>query len=423
MLIEFTVGNFRSFHKKCTLSLEAQGINEEPKSNVVKIGNYKIVKTAAIYGANSSGKSNLIKAMGAMSSCVLYSVKLNDKDTIKQYEPFLLSTKNENNPTYFEVVFLLDGSRIRYGFEYDSFAIRKEWLFKKDGKTNEKALFLRNKEGIGISIVDFIEGRGYEEKTNDNRLFLSLCAQLGGFTSKKIIEWFQTGFNVISGIDNMIYKTFSCNMIHGNENCRIEAINLFKNLKLGFDSILSSEEERNIPSIMPKELKDILQKQNSGKKEIVIHTIHNRYNNKGERSGIQAFDVNLQESEGTKKLMDLAGPILDTLQRGLILIIDELDAKMHPLISEELIKLFNSTVSNPKNAQLIFSTHDTHLLASRLLRRDQIWFTEKDYVEQTDLYSMMDIVFPDGTKPRKDSNYEKNYINGRYGAIPFVFND
>ena len=115
----------------------------------------------------------------------------------------------------------------------------------------------------------------------------------------------------------------------------------------------------------------------------------------------------------------MSGPIFDTLQRGSVLFVDELDAKMHPLISQQLIM----SETNPRNAQLIFTTHDTNLLSSHLLRRDQIWFTEKDSQEQTDLYSMMDIQFADGTKPRNDSNYEKNYIAGRYGAIPYIIND
>ena len=105
------------------------------------------------------------------------------------------------------------------------------------------------------------------------------------------------------------------------------------------------------------------------------------------------------------------------------LVIDELDAKMHPLISQYIIELFNNPETNPKNAQLIFTTHDTHLLSQKILRRDQIWFTEKDSKERTDLYSLIDIVLPDGTKPRNDANYEKNYIAGRYGAIPYILND
>ena len=139
-------------------------------------------------------------------------------------------------------------------------------------------------------------------------------------------------------------------------------------------------------------------------------------------AGSTIFDID-EESEGTKKLIELSGPIFDTLSNGTVLWIDELDAKMHPLISQHIVELFNNPQTNPLNAQLIFSTHDTHLLSSKLLRRDQIWFTEKDKMEQTDLYNMMEIELPDGSKPRSDSNYEKNYIAGRYGAIPFILND
>lgn len=126
---------------------------------------------------------------------------------------------------------------------------------------------------------------------------------------------------------------------------------------------------------------------------------------------------------GTTKLFNLSGVLFEALKGGYTLVVDEMDASMHPLISQQLIMLFNDPETNPKNAQLIFNTHDTHLLSSGLLRRDQIWFTEKNHSEETDLYNMMDIVFPDGTKPRNDANYEKNHIAGRYGAIPYILNE
>lgn len=151
--------------------------------------------------------------------------------------------------------------------------------------------------------------------------------------------------------------------------------------------------------------------------------MHNQYNRNGKVCGSVKFHFDERESSGTRKLFDLSGPVFDTLFNGSVLIIDELDAKMHPLISQYIISLFNNKETNPKNAQLILTTHDTHLLSQKLLRRDQIWFTEKDDSEQTDLYNLMDIVLPDGTKPRNDSNYEKNYIAGRYGAIPYIVNN
>ena len=122
-------------------------------------------------------------------------------------------------------------------------------------------------------------------------------------------------------------------------------------------------------------------------------------------------------------MIQLSGPIFDTLNRGFVLCVDEIDAKMHPLISQFIVNLFNDPKKNTKNAQLIFTTHDTHLLSSQMLRRDQIWFTEKDATEQTDLYNMMDIELPDGSKPRSDANYKRNYIAGRYGAIPYIINE
>lgn len=421
MLLEFTVGNYRSFNKKCTLSFEAQSITDQPQTNIAKFGKYKVLKTTAIYGANSSGKSNLINAINAMGRTVITSVKLNNDDDL-DFDPFLLSNK-ENEPTYFEVLFLHGTIRYRYGFEYNQKSILNEWLFTKEEKKKEKVLFIRNVEGIGVAESDFPEGVGNEEKTNENRLFLSLCAQLGGTISKTVMEWFHIKINTISGLDNFGYQDFSKKMFHKKIEGFENAHKFFNSLKLGFDHLVTTEEELDIPNDLPVEIKNLINKQNNGKKLIVLHSVHNKYDKRGEISGETIFNVEDQESSGTRKLIDLAGPIFDTLLNGSTLVVDELDAKMHPLISQHIIGLFNDPKTNPKDAQLIFTTHDTHLLSSKMLRRDQIWFTEKDSVEQTDLYSLMDIVLPDGSKPRNDSNYEKNYIAGRYGAIPFIIND
>lgn len=402
MLLEFTVGNFTSFYKKRTLSMMAQSIKEEPESNVVKAHGYNTLRTLAVYGANSSGKSNLLRAIDEMFDLVEGSVKLNDNDKLR-YSPFrLLKDKGVGEPTLFEVIFIKDKTKYRYGFKYNESAIVEEWLFRSLGKTKREAtLFLRDKDGIGVHKTNFPEGKGKEESTNDNRLFLSLCGQLGGQVSKSIVTWFVSGFNVLSGIDSVGYGAFSKDLFYTEDDGCEDAQRFLRNLQLGFENVAARKEDEGI----------------------IIDTIHNKYDTKGNVIGEAHFDLNKYESEGTKKIFDLSGPISDTLSRGATILIDELDAKMHPLISMYIIGLFNSPKTNPKNAQLIFTTHDTNLLSSNLLRRDQIWFTEKDQMEQTDLYCLMDIVFPDGTKPRKDSNYEKNYINGRYGAIPFIAND
>ena len=155
---------------------------------------------------------------------------------------------------------------------------------------------------------------------------------------------------------------------------------------------------------------------------ISLNTVHNKYDKNGKIVDSKEFDKDDMESEGTNKLIDLSGPIFDTLSLGRLLIIDELDAKLHPLITSHIINLFNNPKTNPNNAQLLFATHDTNLLSTDIFRRDQIWFTEKDEKEGTDLYSLYDFNLPDGSKVRNDSDFEKNYIRGRYGAIPFITN-
>lgn len=423
MLLEFTVENYRSIYEKKTLTLEADmALKECCESNRFEYNKYNLLRTISIYGANSSGKSNIISAMQKMSTCVLSSIRLNDNDEL-DFDPFLL-IENNSKPTMFEVIFLKGNYCYRYGFRYNLNRIIDEWLFRKTTpRSKEQIMFVRNKEGIYVDDSNFSEGVGYEEKTNDNRLFMSLCQQLGGQISRDVINWFQSEFNVISGLNNNDYNSFSKLLFHKKEESSKEALEFFKKLKLGFNKIITHVEEPVIPHNVPTELRALFQKQLQGKKSIELDSVHNLYSNKGEIIGTINFSFEERESSGTNKLFDLSGPIFDTLYNGSVLVIDELDAKMHPLISQYIIELFNKSETNPHNAQLIFTTHDTHLLSQKILRRDQVWFTEKDAKEQTDLYSLIDIVLPDGTKPRNDANYEKNYIAGRYGAIPYILND
>ena len=422
MLLEFTVENHRSFYDRRTLFMQAQKLSEDAKDNVVNELSYDILKTLAVYGANSSGKSNLVDALQAMKYCVLYSVKLNPNDTLP-YEPFLL-LKGNSSPTLFETSFLKEGYCYRYGFTYNQTEIVEEWLFRKTTKrSKEQALFIRNNEGIAFEDEKFPDGVGLESKVNGNRLFLSLCAQLGGEISNLVISWFEKDFHVVSGLNNQEYRLFSQIQFHQRKANSQKALDFFKTLQLGFDEISTREEEVSIPDGLPKEFLPLLTKEVAGKKRIEIESIHNMYDKNGVVCGSVSFPFDEKESSGTRKLFDMSGPIFDTLEKGTLLVVDELDAKMHPLISQQIIRLFNSPATNPRNAQLIFTTHDTHLLSTKMLRRDQIWFTEKNRSEQTDLYCLTDIVLPDGTKPRNDANYEKNYIAGRYGAVPYIIND
>lgn len=414
MLLEFTVGNFLSFKDKQTFTMEAADIDDAPLANVVTVGRYNMLRTAAIYGANSSGKSNFVGAFKTMSDMVLNSVRLNDGEEL-MYDPFLLSSETENAPSYFEVVYLYDEKRIRYGFEYDRHNIVGEWLFVQGSDKKENPFFIRTSEGIGVNDELFKEAVDKEENTNDNRLFLSLVAQLGGKFSNSVILWFKEMCNVISGLDNRGYILSSRVKLLTKTTGYDDALVLFEKLQLGFSQIDAIEEDIE-KSAIPKGMESEL----AGKKKIELYTTHKKYDKEGKEIGEVVFNFNERESAGTQKIVDLIGPVLDSLFYGYTLIVDELDAKMHALLSIHIIRLFNDPEVNRRNAQLIFTTHDTHLLSSKLLRRDQIWFTEKDKEEGTDLYQLMDVEFPDGSKPNVDSNYEKNYINGRYGAICFI---
>ncbi len=399
MLISFSISNFLSFKQERNFSMAASSISEHKESIIIR-ANGKFLRSAVLYGANSSGKTNFISALSRMRNVILSSVRLNERDKL-QYSPFLLSDSPGGEPTRFEMEFMIDEeTSFRYGFSYTETKIIEEWLFSQVKNRTEIPLFIRDEEGIAVS-DSFPEGVGKEELTNDNRLFLSLVAQLNGKTAQKVIEWFQN-YEVISGLDQHDYLDDSLKMIQNESIGYKEALSLFRNMKLGFQNIFVEENAQRKTS------------------QYAIKTTHNKYGNNGEVVGVVVFDKEEQESAGSNKIIDLSGPLFTTLINGGLMVVDELDAKLHPILTRRLVQLFNDPETNPNQAQLIFATHDTNLLSTEIFRRDQIWFAEKDSIEQTDLYSLVEFKLPDGTIPRKDSNLERNYIRGRYGAIPFI---
>jgi AAA15 family ATPase/GTPase len=390
MLIEFTVGNYLSFKDKKTLSLEATAIKDFP-GNVITAGEYKLLRSAVIYGANSSGKSNLLKALDAMTDIVKTSAKLNSTDKIN-VTPFLLSTKTEKQPSHFEIVFLIDGIRYRYGFEAGSEKVHHEWLYEKGEKGKEQLLFVREDNEIVLGKT-FEEGKALKEKTRANALFLAICDQFNGKTSQKIMNSID-GVLSVSGIDHTQRRVITKAFL-GKDSLKSDLEKVITTLDLGFCRLALSD-----------------------KKEIM--TYHPKYNTAKERMADVAFNSLECESSGTNKVLDMAPYILVGLKYGRMIIIDELDAKLHPLLTKQIVKMFHNPAVNIGNGQLIFASHDTNLLSYAGLRRDQIYFTEKNEYEETDLYSLAEFREQGGTKVRNDRNYEKDYIDGRYGAIPFI---
>jgi len=378
--------------------MEAASI-QELSDAVVKSCGEDLLPVAVMYGANSSGKSNVLKALKAMRDVLLNSVKLNPKDRLDA-DPFSLDLTSSSEPTSFEIQFTLNGSKYRYGFDYTSEVIIAEWLYEKRPGEREFELFLRSGDEFKISKTRFSEGIGKQGATPPNRLFVSLVAQLNGKVSQSILDWF-SNIEYMSGLDGKEYAERTLRKIMYQEQGDDEVMSLFHQTKLGFSGIEVSA------SLDDKYTMD-------------SKTIHNIFDKNGEIVGQRSFPTDKMESEGTKKMIEIAGPIVDAIRLGQILVVDELDAKLHPFLTRKIISMFMDKEFNKNGAQLIFATHDTNLLNIQYLRRDQIWFTEKDNTDSTELYSLVEFRDEVGNKVRNDRNIEKDYINGRYGAIPFM---
>ena len=419
MLLSFTVGNFRSFKGSKTFSMKAASIQEH-KDFVRESNNTKLLPVAAVYGANSSGKSNLLSALKTMKNTLLSSVKTNPTEKLKT-DTFKLDEEYPQKPTLFDVVFSTNGTTYRYGFEYTETSITGEWLYTLNND-REKNLFIRNSEGIGVT-KDFPEGKDKEEATAENRLFLSLVAQLNGKTALAVMKWFED-LRIISGVYDSSFKDYSFKYLFADNPQSQLAQTFVNSMDLGFTSLRkdeSKEKEYDLSNTNNKNILDrVFEKYMLNWPALKIQTGHKVLLKDG--SFTEAFFPNDEmESEGTKKIINMSGPIVDSIINGGIIVVDEFDAKLHPLLTKKIIDIFNSPETNPNNAQLIFATHDTNLLSNKIFRRDQIWFAEKNREdESTDIYPLSEIKEQNGDKIRNDRVYEKDYINGKYGAIPYL---
>lgn len=418
MLVEFTVANFRSFQDAMTLSMVAANLVAKDKtvdtSNLIKTDSeISLLKTAVIYGANASGKSNLLKALLFMKSFMVNSSKESQSTDKIGVEPFKLGLYGETSPSHFELVFIMDGIRYRYGFEADRNRVSAEWLYYVPS-SRETSVFSRKDNVIAVSKK--FDAEGIDKRTRNNALYLSVCAQFNVPLAEKILAWVSDKLNVLSGLHDHHYRNYTAGSCDTDAN-RLRISSLIKALDTGISGITV---ERNtlgidsLPSAMPEELKKLITRGSDSFTQVSVKTTHKKYGNDGSFVGEEEFDMDENESDGTQKLFALAGPLLHALKEGEVLLIDELDSRLHPLVTLAIIRLFSEVESNSKNAQLIFVTHDTNLLDKSLFRRDQIWFTEKNRYGATSLYSLAEF------KIRNDASFGSDYIKGKYGAIPFI---
>ena len=418
---EFSIGNFRSFKEIQTLKLSAANLKSKDENidieNIFENKGNKFLKSKAIYGANASGKSNIIHALVTFIRIIKFSVK--DEDVLFLVDPFQLSSETNEEPSFFQLVFWHKDVKYRYGFEIDDKNVYAEWLFSKPNK-REIPLFIREKNNItevdnknfseGSKLVKLFDQENEENEIfRNNSLFLSTLASLGfGKLSKSLVEAIAS-IIVISGLGHDGMRRTAGDALNDDEQKKY-IINFLKYGDLGIKDIENLEMKEDEEST-----KNSDDSKSKGKKTKYLISKRTKFNEKLEPYGEQIFSFKIHESEGTKKLFELSPFIFKALKENRPIVIDEFDARIHPLLTKKIVKLFNS--SNNNNTQLIFTTHDTNLLSSDLLRRDQIEFIEKDKYGASHIYSLAEF-----KGVRNDSNFEKDYIRGKYGAIPFLGN-
>lgn len=418
MIEEFSFGNFWSFKDIQTLNMTAAKIKSKnallDTNNVFPLNKeLSLIKSKAIYGANASGKSNIVKALVTFIRIIRDSAK--EEKALSLIDSFQLSTETNSQPTFFQLIFRVGKTRYRYGFEADDKSIKSEWLFSTPSK-REQPLFIREKnEIVEINQTHFEEGVLYQKLLEnskdqvftDTSLFLTHLNSIGFAKLSKQIFKTISSISIVSGLGHKgMYSIAGESLSDAIKKKFI--LDFLKKADIGIDNLETVEiTNENLPDNVEEEVNQELKK---GK---IIVSSRTQFDSNLKEVGKSEFSFGNQESEGTKKMFELSPFIYRSLKEGVSLVIDEFDSRFHPLLTKKIVELYNS--SENKKAQLIFTTHDTNLLSPELLRRDQIDFVEKDKYGASHLYTLVEI-----KGVRNDASFEKDYIQGKYGAIPFL---
>jgi uncharacterized protein len=418
MLIEFRVENHRSIRDEQLLTMEMgrAGTPNDPRPRDIPGCAKKVLPVAALYGANASGKSNVLAALASMTDAVTLSLRNWSPDEGIPQDPFAWGLKRRES-TKFEIEIALKGTRYRYGFEFNDRVFLKEWLY---AWPNGKKQTWLERAGDTFSFGENLRGENkvIQDVTRPNALFLSAAAQLKHPQLSPIYSWFGS----IETINLQTRKQTPGPRFIGPSHSELLIASM---LDEAAQPTLFREDESSDSLVW--RFKTLLKNADLGimdvravKREQGSRSrpwqIELKHRNEADDAWLPLED----ESRGTRTLFRLAVPVLRAIEFGRLLVVDELESSMHPNLAEHIVRQFNDPDINSRNAQLIFSTHDTNLLGTLLgdpvLRRDQVWLTEKDENGATILYPLTDF------KPRKDENMEIGYVQGRYGAIPYLSN-
>lgn len=409
MLIQFSFKNFKSFRDEAVLDLSAAKMTEF-SDRVVSVGNEKILPVAAIYGANASGKSNVYSAFSYMTGYVVNSFRYGDEEEkFEEYRPmpFLFDSTSEESVSGFEVFFTVPGDKAeksyQYGFCVGKHGVTEEW-FSSKAKTARKysTVFYRSEDTLDLSGLPKNSRENIEVALEKQVLVASLGAKLKVAKCKMIRDWFLA--NEFADFGDVVTNFFLSRRLPKGfvEDMAVQkkVIEFFAS----FDEHIKEFRIERLPG-----------EGDSAEERFKINALHKKVDSED----MAELPLSL-ESAGTLKMFALYPELQEVLERGGVFVVDELNARLHPLLVRNLLLTFLNPKINVNHAQLIFTTHDTWHLSNQLLRRDEIWFTEKDEQGLSSLYSLADFVDEDGGKIRKDESYEKNYLVGKYGAIPVL---
>lgn len=410
MLLQFNFKNFKSFRDDTTLDLTATKITEY-SDHVISIGNERVLPVAAIFGANASGKSNILEAFKYMSTYVIFSFGYGGDESEKrnsagfiQPTPFLFDSKSKNTESSFEVYFIDEeggAKTYNYGFTVDQTGVNEEWLNckAKTAREYKKIFHRKNGQKTDLSGIPAKSKENIEIALEKEALIVSLGAKLKVKKLKLIRDWFYN--NGIANFGDPSENYFWSDMLPDgfvdSKEIQQRVIDYFS----AFDSsIIGFDVEK-------------LENHDNEESKVKVNAIH-RMVDSDETTMIPLRS----ESAGTLKMFALYPMLQTVLEFGGVLFVDELNSRLHPLLVRSFVITFLNPEINKKHAQLIFTTHDSWQLNSNILRRDEVWFSDKAASGVSSLYSLADFVDEDGAKIRKDENYEKNYLLGKYGAIP-----
>ncbi len=412
MLIEFSVENFKSLKERQTLSMEATS-DDSLDHNLIEFRDdaekdYRLLKSGALFGANASGKSNVLKALTAFRTLINKSHTYQKGDRLP-HEPYKFDEGCVNGPTKFDIVFIMDNIRYNYGLSYTKDKIIDEYLFYYP-KGRRSQIFERKNTDKYTFHKDQKEQEMISERTRENVLYLSSSTQFNYDKTAKAFDWFNEKLKDIGPKDDPGIRESTIERLNEDDKFKEKIQKALVVADFGISDIKGKIETLSADKIkdLPLGIKDLAIMGDGKLKTLDITTFHKLEDGEGSLSFFE-------ESEGTQRFFSLIGPIITALEDGDVLLIDELDTKLHHLLNEYIVELFHDPDENQNNAQLIFTTHNTKLLDQDLLRRDQIWFTMRDpKTGSTELYSLIEY------SPRKDKDIEKGYLVGRYGGIPFI---